>query len=204
MNTLRTTKPIPSLLRRTQLLPDESLPSLLERLAQLNYYPSLRILSDICLDPPEALGAIPDNLACPQWAETFLRLAELTRISPEDLYAASNHRFAPFLNSPGQTPLEIPWMGSNLQSCVDLQSGIWLLAFRHGCPILSALLESGCLSPTPLGSDPGSHLPGTSLPVGDLMPDMSQAALDPGNRSKPVSGLPGKPEPGELTFRGGE
>ena len=112
MNTLRTTKPIPSLLRRTQLLPDESLPSLLERLSQLNYYPSPRILSDICLDPPEALGAIPDNLACPQWAETFLRLAELTRISPEDLYAASNHHFAPFLNPPGQTPLEIPWMGS--------------------------------------------------------------------------------------------
>ena len=50
MNNIHAAKPIPPLLRRTQLLPGESLPSLLERLAQLNYYPSLRMLSCICCD----------------------------------------------------------------------------------------------------------------------------------------------------------
>jgi hypothetical protein len=112
MNTPRTARPIPPLLRRTQLLPGESLPSLLERLAQLNYYPSLHILRDICYEQPDVMGANQDNLACPHWVEGFLRLTELTRIAPEDLYTASNHRFAPFLNPPGQTPLEIPWSGS--------------------------------------------------------------------------------------------
>ena len=111
MNTARATQPFPSLLRRTQFLPGESLASLLERLTQLNYYPSSRILSSICrqhLEPP----ANQDDLSHPKWVETYLRLADLTHISPEELYAASYHRFAPILSLPDQSPVEIPWTGS--------------------------------------------------------------------------------------------
>jgi hypothetical protein len=53
-----------------------------------------------------------DSLAHPKWVDTFLRLADLTHISPEDLYAASDHRFAPFLTPPRQLPVEIPWIGA--------------------------------------------------------------------------------------------
>jgi hypothetical protein len=111
MKNLHAPKPPLPLLRRTQLLPGESLSSLLERLVQLNYYPSLRILNQVCrkhLDAP----AQRDNLACPKWVEIFLQLAELTHISPEDLYSASNHRFAPLLSPPSQLPMEFPWTGS--------------------------------------------------------------------------------------------
>ena len=111
MNNACTPQPSPSLLRRTQFLPGESLTSLLERLTQLNYYPSSRILRSICrqrLEPP----ANQDDLAHPKWVETYLRLADLTHISPEELYAASDHRFAPIFTLPHQSPVEIPWIGS--------------------------------------------------------------------------------------------
>jgi hypothetical protein len=99
------------LLRRTQLLPGESLVSLLERLTLLNYYRSSRILHRIChwrLKAP----ANEDDLTRPKWVDTFLQLADLTHISPEELYAASLHRFAPCLTLPQQSPVTIPWIGS--------------------------------------------------------------------------------------------
>jgi len=105
----------PTLLRRTQLLPGESLVSLLERLTQLNYYPSARLLSAICRDLLEE-PADQDDLALPKWAETFLKLADLTHLSPESLYAASNHRFAPYLALPRQPPVEIPWIGGETKA----------------------------------------------------------------------------------------
>jgi len=111
MKNIHTSKSILPLLRRTQLLPGESLPSLLERLAQLNYYPSLSMLNQVSRKHQDA-PAQRDNLACPKWAETFLRLSDLTLISPEDLYSASNHRFAPLLTPPSQLPVEFPWTGS--------------------------------------------------------------------------------------------
>jgi hypothetical protein len=106
------------LLRRTPLLPGESLVSLLERLTQLNYYPSPLILSRICrqrMKPP----ANKDNLTRPKWAETFLQLAGLTQISPEELYAASLHRFALCLTLPQQSPVEIPWIGSTSKAMLS-------------------------------------------------------------------------------------
>jgi hypothetical protein len=112
MNNIHATKSIPSLLRRTQLLPGESLSSLLERLAQLNYYPSLRTLSHICHYYSDALES-KDDLERPRKVETFLRLSDLTHISPEDLYAASNHRFTSLLSPSGQLPVEFPWIGSS-------------------------------------------------------------------------------------------
>jgi len=42
----------------------------------------------------------------------------MTHISPEELYAASDHRFAPFLTLPQQPPVEIPWIGSTSKPIV--------------------------------------------------------------------------------------
>lgn len=111
MNSLHQPWLAPSLLRRTQLLPGESLASLLERLRQRNYYLSATIWEHVCLDgldPP----ANQDDPVRPKWVETFLRLAALTQISPEVLFAASAHRFAPLLARPQHPPVEIPWIGA--------------------------------------------------------------------------------------------
>jgi hypothetical protein len=96
------------LLRRTQLRQGESLPSLLERLVQLNHYPHARTLLQICRQRLQA-PADRDNLTRPKWFETFLQLSYLTHISPEELFAACDHRFASSLAPPHQTPVLIPW-----------------------------------------------------------------------------------------------
>jgi len=111
MNSISTFQTPRSLLRRTQLLPGESLASLLERLSQLNYLPYPRTLSRICCEHLHAPAGF-DNLAHPKWVETFLRLADLTHIAPEDLYAASDHRFAPLLTPPRWPIAELPWIGA--------------------------------------------------------------------------------------------
>lgn len=135
MNSISTFQIPQSLLRRTQFLPGESLASLLERLSQLNYLPYPRTLSRICCKQLQAPAGL-DNLARPKWVETFLRLADLTHIFPEDLYAASDHRFAPFLTPPGQSPVELPWIGST--SKVMLTPGL-----AHG-RLRSALSAQYC------------------------------------------------------------
>ena len=90
-----------ALLRRTPLLPDESLPSFLERLTRLNHYPSSRMLSGICAERVET-GFGQDPLDCPRCAETFVELAHLTQVSAEALFAASHHCFAPAFQLPDQ------------------------------------------------------------------------------------------------------
>jgi hypothetical protein len=132
--------PIPArrakpLLRRTQLLPGESLPSLLERLTQLNYYPHSRVLSWVCherLDSP----ANPDSLSRPKWVQTFLKLAELSQVSVEKLYEASDHRFIPVLTPPGQ----MPWMGAASRPMVTP-----ILAHSHLRPTTAAQFCPLCL-----------------------------------------------------------
>ncbi|MCP4543036.1 MAG: TniQ family protein [Chloroflexi bacterium] len=103
-----TTEQVTSLLRRTQLLPGESLPSLLERLAQLNYYPHSGVLGWICRERISN-SAPQDNIACPKQAQTFFQLARLAQISPDELFAASDHRFAPTLTPPGKVPVLMLW-----------------------------------------------------------------------------------------------
>jgi hypothetical protein len=100
------------LLRRTQLKPDESLHSLLERLAQLNFYPNVRTLDQICRKRQEN-PVLHDALARPRQAETFFHLAALTQISPDALFAASNHRFAPVVTPPGHDPESMVWPGAS-------------------------------------------------------------------------------------------
>jgi hypothetical protein len=103
-----TTKQVISLLRRTQLLPGESLPSLLERLAQLNYYPHSGMLGWICREQMDN-SAPQDNIARPKQAQTFFQLARLTQISPDELFVTSDHRFAPTLTPPGKIPVLMLW-----------------------------------------------------------------------------------------------
>lgn len=79
------------LLRRSALLPGESLASsLLERVAHLNFYPNSKTLTSI-YRARLAESVTPDDLMRPTSLETFEQLACLTQVSPDDLYAASNH-----------------------------------------------------------------------------------------------------------------
>ena len=105
------------LLRRTPLLPGESLPSLLERLAQLNYYPHSRLIGQICHERTGRHGH-PDHIARPKYAQTFFHLGQLTRISPEILFAASDHHFAPVLTRPGKEKAFMPWLDGTSKQVV--------------------------------------------------------------------------------------
>ena len=105
------------LLRRTPCWPDESLPSLLERLTQLNHYASIRILGWLCR-PPREPALHRDRLACPRDGATFLRLAHLTQLPAAELLAASNHRFLPVLTLSGASPPLLPWLAAPAQARV--------------------------------------------------------------------------------------
>jgi len=97
------------LLRRTALLPGESLPSLLERLAQLNHYSGTSVLNLLC-QAQQAPPLNQDEPACPRFGATFLRLAHLTQLPAAELWAASAHRFTPTLTPAGEAPTEPPWL----------------------------------------------------------------------------------------------
>ncbi|MGB5047831.1 MAG: TniQ family protein [Caldilineaceae bacterium] len=92
------TQPLISpLLCRSPLRPDESLSSLLARLAELNHYTATGIMKRLCL------GGISDNLNRPSVAKTFEQIAALTMLPIHELYTATPHRFAKILTPPGET-----------------------------------------------------------------------------------------------------
>jgi hypothetical protein len=78
------------LLLRTPILPGESLPSYLVRLAKLNDYHTPNMVAQIC---QERLSQ-PDVITRPTRAETYARLAELVNLDDERLCEASAHTFA--------------------------------------------------------------------------------------------------------------
>jgi hypothetical protein len=126
-----------SLLRRTHLLPGESLPSLLERLTRLNYYSHSHTLKHICNERLEA-SMDQDDLTCPRRVDTFLQLAQLTGISTEDLFAASRHRFAGVLLLPHQSPEKINWVeksSKNILSRGQAQGHLRSGAAAQYCPV---------------------------------------------------------------------
>jgi len=86
----------PLLLRRGRLLPRESLPSFVVRLAQLHYYNPVTILNRLCLE-----GLERDRLDCPSKGETYERLFALTWVDPSWLHDATGHYFAEMLTPPG-------------------------------------------------------------------------------------------------------
>jgi len=101
------------LLRRSNLLPGESLPSLLERLSLLNYY-NTGTIGWLCHSNESNQCRI--NITQPNSAQAFFQLAQLTLISPEDLLAASKHFFAPLLYSSKNTKTFMRWFdGKNIQ-----------------------------------------------------------------------------------------
>lgn len=76
------------LVRRSPLLPGESLPSLLVRLAKLNHYSSPAIIRRVCTE-----GRDKDIVERPTKPATYEHLAALTRLDPTELYNATEHRF---------------------------------------------------------------------------------------------------------------
>lgn len=128
------------LLRRSPLLPDESLPSLVARLAWLNGYDPPTLLDRFCLAevPPHLSRGTVD---CWPPAVTFPRLAALTTIDVGDLYHASAHRFAPILTLPVTThPNEL---GAQDEG-VPVLDGTVILA--HVRPALAAQFCPACLN----------------------------------------------------------
>ncbi len=96
-------------LRRTQLLPGESLPSFLIRLMSLNgYQPGVlaELVGARTTDGGRrsAAGRLSDDMERPQRAITYFRLSELTKLAPVRLYQASVHAFAPTLVPQAREP----------------------------------------------------------------------------------------------------
>lgn len=119
---MNTTSPLPyTLLRRSPLMPGESLGSLLARLVKCNGYDAPYTLQ--LLVSPELSGRRSykqenwDNMARPFRARTYERLAALTKIKPIDLYKATEHSLGTTVTPPGQE-LESIYIGdeSNLQA----------------------------------------------------------------------------------------
>lgn len=114
------------LLRRTALLPHETLASLLARLTLLNFYTSghlIRALGRRRL----AAAQIVDDPAVPTRLETFQELARLTGQTLDTLYAASHQRFADWLVPLDQPPQQMPWLGSETRPRLDQrQVGVYL------------------------------------------------------------------------------
>ncbi len=107
------------LLQRTTLWPNESLASVLERLRQLNFYTQRSQLATVGRERLAALN-IEDKLDQPTRLETFQQLASLTHLTLDELYAASDQRFA---GEPG--PLEhisepMPWLANTLRPRLEL------------------------------------------------------------------------------------
>lgn len=125
------------LLRRTPLLPGESLASLLERLARLNYYTRPNVIGQICYQHLERFYQL-DNVIRPQAAQTFALLGQLSGIGPEALFAASDHRFAPTLTAPDKTQDRMPWLdGASKQIVTRANAHRQLCYFRNVqfCPL---------------------------------------------------------------------
>ena len=103
----------PQLLRTSDLLPDESLPSWLVRLAALNHYDSPNVLTRLC-----RLNQFGDEPALrPSGCATFERIAMLTGMTPDRLYASTVHRFAPMLSFPDQPSDQLTLPNGQVMPC---------------------------------------------------------------------------------------
>ncbi len=89
------------LLKRTSLLPGESLPSLLIRLAELNGYGLPNIINRLILSGTRE-NRRKHRAGRPALTETYKRIESLTRIPSIELHAATVHCFAPVVTPPCQ------------------------------------------------------------------------------------------------------
>jgi hypothetical protein len=83
-------------------------------LAQLNYYNHSRTIGWICQERMEHPPSLYE-LMRPKQVEVFSQLAQLTGITPEEILAASEHRFSSVLTA--------PWM-ENLDKWLQLLSAV--------------------------------------------------------------------------------
>lgn len=130
----------PHLLLRSPLLPDESLPSYLARLAKLNGYHTPNMVAQICR---ERLSQ-PDIVTRPTQAETYIRLAELVQLDDNQLYTASAHSLALTLLPAGTAPTHISLPSA--AEVVVLPSG---LLRQHLWPETDIQFCPHCLAETP-------------------------------------------------------
>jgi hypothetical protein len=130
-------KEIHRFLRLSPLLPGESLPSLLFRLAKLNHYPNLTMPSQLCR---EKLSQ-PDSVTCPTRAKTYEVLAAMVGIKAADLFQASANRFATSLNPPTQASETITLPGDQtvlLLTEFSKRQLVWSEARSQFCPLCLA------------------------------------------------------------------
>lgn len=124
------------LLLRSPLLPGESFPSLLARLVGLNRYPRSNLLS-LCFQAPKTGRKTErlDNLDRPLKVTTYERLAVFTGQAPDDLYAATVHRYAAIL-TPSHAPLSMSWRNEGYRLRTPNGSCREIRATRHAqfCP----------------------------------------------------------------------
>ncbi|MBN1668785.1 MAG: TniQ family protein [Anaerolineales bacterium] len=83
---------------KRKLLPGESLPSYLTRLAEANFCEP-RLFASVCNERQKLFGA-KGKLDHPMSKDDFDALASLTRLTPSEIYKATLHRFASVFNPP--------------------------------------------------------------------------------------------------------
>lgn len=128
------------LLRRSLLLPGESLPSFLIRLAHLNYFDPPQRLERMCLTDWDRLA----QTSRPVSVETFERMAVLTRTEPLALYATTAHRFASILTPPDRPAKWLRLPGNRVVPCLMPQGLSYQLR-----PDAAAQFCSDCLQAAP-------------------------------------------------------
>lgn len=96
-----------SLLQRAPLLPGESLPSLVGRLADLNFYDSDNVIHGLCRQADRPVRFRGD--AGYTGPEELRALSPLTGIALADLHRASEHAFAPVLAALAQAEATDDW-----------------------------------------------------------------------------------------------
>jgi TniQ len=125
------------LLNRFPLLPDESLPSLIMRLAVSNYYEPPSVLWSILSKPRveivEYRHGSNFKLGCLANTSMFERLAGFTMLGAFDLYKATAHRFTHVLTPPEDTIKSI-----------ELSSGIVVDLLAQGVANLHIRAEHAC------------------------------------------------------------
>jgi len=153
--------------RCTALYEGESLPSLMERLAKLNFYPEASYIAKI-LEKRYGHASFSNKACLPFSVKEFIDLAQLTQIDPADLIAASDHRLAPailFLSVQQEKCIfpngsqfivfdslaySTQWRRAPLKFCSQCLSEkpyhrlIWLLDTTSVCIRHQCLLAEGC------------------------------------------------------------
>lgn len=125
-----------ALIRRSPLLPHESLASLLVRLGMLNFYDPPTIIYQLCLESLPAHSR--RRLAAPRTLTLFTRIAALTKLPLNDLYRATAHRFAEVLTPPDDMleTLELPDVGMvPVLGDLVVQRNIRVEAAGQWCPV---------------------------------------------------------------------